>query len=141
MVAARAVLTALGMKKALQQVADTDHYDLSEPLHGVVAWALTAGVGLFVLAAAAILLRTTGRASTALVAGGLVLLCAGPAVAVVPALVALTVPAAAVAALLVLDRRTATQRGLIVRRPTAAPSRTACPGPSRRRACRRRRTP
>lgn len=99
------VLTALGMKKALQQVADTDHYDLSEPLHGVVAWALTGGVGLFVLAAAAILLRTTGRASTVLTAGGLVLLCAGPAVAVVPALLALTVLAAATA-LLLLDRRT-----------------------------------
>lgn len=99
------VLTALGMKKALQQVADTDHYDLSEPLHGVVAWALTGGVGIFVLAAAAILLRTTGRASPVLVAGGLALLCAGPAVAVVPALLALTV-LAAVTALLLLDRRT-----------------------------------
>ncbi|MFD3928869.1 low temperature requirement protein A [Streptomyces sp. NPDC058614] len=104
------VLTALGMKKALQQVADTDHYDLSEPLHGVVAWALTGGVGIFVLAAAAILLRTTGRASPVLVAGGLVLLCAGPAVAVVPALLALTVLAAATA-LLLLDRRTATHEG------------------------------
>ncbi|MFD9328850.1 low temperature requirement protein A [Streptomyces sp. NPDC060065] len=104
------VLTALGMKKALQQVADTDHYDLSEPLHGVVAWALTGGVGIFVLAAAAILLRTTGRASPVLVAGGLVLLCAGPAVAVVPALLALTVLAAATA-LLLLDRRTVTHEG------------------------------
>ncbi|WUC49920.1 low temperature requirement protein A [Streptomyces sp. NBC_00554] len=104
------VLTALGMKKALQQVADTDHYDLSEPLHGVVAWALTGGVGIFVLAAAAILLRTTGRASPVLVAGGLALLCAGPAVAVVPALLALTV-LAAVTALLLLDRRTATHEG------------------------------
>ncbi|MFC9847280.1 low temperature requirement protein A [Streptomyces sp. NPDC060223] len=101
------VLTALGMKKTLQQVADTHHYDLSEPLHGVVAWALTAGVGLFVLAAAAILLRTTGRASAALIAGGLVLLCAGPAVALIPALLALTLLAAAVAALVFLDRRTA----------------------------------
>lgn len=104
------VLTALGMKKALQQVADTDHYDLSEPLHGVVAWALTGGVGIFVLAAAAILLRTTGRASPVLVAGGLALLCAGPAVAVVPALLALTV-LAAVTALLLLDRRTVTHEG------------------------------
>lgn len=104
------VLTALGMKKALQQVADTDHYDLSEPLHGVVAWALTGGVGIFVLAAAAILLRTTGRASPVLAVGGLVLLCAGPAVAVVPALLALTVLAAATA-LLLLDRRTVTHEG------------------------------
>ncbi|WP_371599262.1 low temperature requirement protein A [Streptomyces sp. NBC_00564] len=104
------VLTALGMKKALQQVADTDHYDLSEPLHGVVAWALTGGVGIFVLAAAAILLRTTGRASPVLAIGGLVLLCAGPAVAVVPALLALTV-LAAVTALLLLDRRTVTHEG------------------------------
>ncbi|UUU24549.1 hypothetical protein [Streptomyces sp. DSM 40750] len=41
------VITALGMKKTLQQVADTDHYRLAEPLHGMPAWALADGAGLF----------------------------------------------------------------------------------------------
>jgi len=93
------VLTALGMKKSLHQVADTDHYELSEPLHGVVAWSLTGGVGLFLLAAAAIILRTSGHRPLALAAAGLFCLCAGPAVAHIPALLALTLLAAAVLAL------------------------------------------
>ncbi|TGA92607.1 low temperature requirement protein A, partial [Streptomyces sp. MZ04] len=87
------VLTALGMKKVLHQVADTGHYDLSEPLHGVVAWALPGGVGVFLAAAAAILLRTAGQRSVPLIAGGVLCLCAGAVVVVVPALVALVVVA------------------------------------------------
>lgn len=101
------VITALGMKKALQQVADTDKYGLSEPLHGVVAWALTGGVGVFLLASAAILLRTSGARPVALLAGGVALLCAGPVVALVPALAALAVLAAVVPGLLVLHGRVA----------------------------------
>ncbi|MGQ4385469.1 low temperature requirement protein A [Streptomyces sp. SAS_270] len=96
------VLTALGMKKSLHQVADTGHYNLSEPLHGVVAWSLTGGVGLFLVAAAAIILRTTGHRPRALAAAGLLCLCAGPAVAHIPALLALTLLAAAVPALSLL---------------------------------------
>ncbi|QIB47975.1 low temperature requirement protein A [Streptomyces aureoverticillatus] len=97
------VLTALGMKKVLKQVADTGHYDLSEPLHGVVAWALPGGVGVFLAAAAAILLRTAGQRSVPLIAGGALCLCAGVVVAVVPALVALVVLAGVVAGVLALE--------------------------------------
>ncbi|MEV0113296.1 low temperature requirement protein A [Streptomyces sp. NPDC050844] len=105
------VLTALGMKKVLKQVADTAHYDLSEPLHGVVAWALPGGVGVFLAAAAAILLRTAGQRSVPLIAGGGLCLCAGVVVAVVPALVALVVLAGVVAGVLVLEgRRTASTK-------------------------------
>ncbi|NGO11747.1 low temperature requirement protein A [Streptomyces sp. HC44] len=100
------VLTALGMKKALQQVADTGHYDLSEPLHGVVAWALPGGVGVFLVASAAILLRATGRRSVVLVVGGVLCLCAGVGVALIPALVALALLAGTVAGTLVLHGRT-----------------------------------
>ncbi|MET7696226.1 low temperature requirement protein A [Streptomyces sp. NPDC005485] len=96
------VLTALGMKKSLHQVADSGHYNLSEPLHGVVAWSLTGGVGLFLVAAAAIILRTTGHRPRALAAAGLLCLCAGPAVAHIPALLALTLLAVAVPALSLL---------------------------------------
>ncbi|MEU9012761.1 low temperature requirement protein A [Streptomyces sp. NPDC048479] len=99
------VLTALGMKTVLHQVADTEHYDLSEPLHGVVAWALAGGVGLFLLAAAAILLRTGGRRSVILIAGGLGCLCAGAVVVLMPALVALVLLAAAVTGMVVLRSR------------------------------------
>ncbi|MFE7777055.1 low temperature requirement protein A [Streptomyces sp. NPDC057445] len=96
------VLTALGTKAVLHQVADTEHYDLYEPLHGVVAWSLAGGVGVFLLAAAAILLRTGGRRPPVLVLGGFCCLAAGALVALVPALLALGLLAAAVVTLVVL---------------------------------------
>ncbi|MER6154935.1 low temperature requirement protein A [Streptomyces sp. NPDC001868] len=100
------VITALGMKKTLQQVADTDHYGLAEPLHGMPAWALAGGTGLFLLGAAAIRRRTTGRHTPVLIAGGAVCVAAGPLVALVPALAALAALAATVTALLLLHGRT-----------------------------------
>ncbi|MFH8623014.1 low temperature requirement protein A [Streptomyces vietnamensis] len=99
------VLCALGMKKVLQQVADTGHYDLAEPLHGAVAWSLTGGVGVYLLGAAAIGLRTSGRRPTALAVGGACCLAAGSLVGLVPALVALAVLAAAAAVLVGLHTR------------------------------------
>ncbi|MEU6975247.1 low temperature requirement protein A [Streptomyces sp. NPDC046371] len=93
------VLTALGMKKVLTQVADTGHYGLAEPLHGTVAWSLTGGVGVFLLGAAAIVLRCSGPRPTALLVGGVCCLAAGPLVALVPALLAMALLAAAVTAL------------------------------------------
>ncbi|MFH8370465.1 low temperature requirement protein A [Streptomyces sp. NPDC018031] len=100
------VLTALGLKSVLHQVADSDHYDLSEPLHGVVAWALPGGAGLFLLAGVAILLRTTGRNSPVLLAAGLGCLAAGAVVPLIPALLALALLASAVTAMAVLHSRT-----------------------------------
>ncbi|MBE8475567.1 low temperature requirement protein A [Streptomyces justiciae] len=101
------VLTALGMKKALTQIADTGHYDLTDPLHGVVAWALPGGVGVFLLASAALLFRTTSHRSPLLLAGGAVCLVAGPAVTFVPSLVALAALAALVTALVLVQDTTA----------------------------------
>ncbi|WP_328506235.1 low temperature requirement protein A [Streptomyces sp. NBC_00391] len=100
------VTTALGMKKTFQQVADTDHYGLAEPLHGMPAWALAGGAGVFLLGAAAIVLRTTGRRAPVLITGGAVCVAAGPLVALVPALVALTALAATTTAVLILHGRT-----------------------------------
>ncbi|MFF3332274.1 low temperature requirement protein A [Streptomyces sp. NPDC002888] len=100
------VITALGMKKTLHQVADTDHYDLAEPLHGLTAWAPAGGVGLFLLACAAILLRTAGHRSPVLLTGGVACLAVGPLVAMVPALLALGMLAGAVTGTLVLHGRT-----------------------------------
>ncbi|MEU7512818.1 low temperature requirement protein A [Streptomyces sp. NPDC042898] len=99
------VLCALGMKKVLQQVADTGHYGLAEPLHGVVAWSLTGGVGVYLLGAAAIVLRTTGRRPTALAVGGVCCLGAGPLVGLVPALPALAVLATTTTVLVTLHGR------------------------------------
>ncbi|MFC9701461.1 low temperature requirement protein A [Streptomyces sp. NPDC056943] len=99
------VLCALGMKKVLQQVADTGHYGLAEPLHGVVAWSLTGGVGVYLLGAAAIVLRTTGRRPTALAVGGVCCLGAGPLVGLVPALPALAVLAITTTVLVTLHGR------------------------------------
>ena len=100
------VITALGMKKTLQQVADTAHYGPAEPLHSMPAWALAGGAGLFLLGAAAILLRTTGHRAPVLIVGGVVCVAAGPLVALVPALVALAALAATITALLFLHGRT-----------------------------------
>ncbi|MEO3755504.1 low temperature requirement protein A [Streptomyces sp. B6B3] len=99
------VIAALGMKKVLQQVADTEHYDLSEPLHGIVAWALPGGVGVFLLGAAAILLRAGGRRSMVLLVGGPACLAAGGLVELVPALLALALLALAVLVMVVLHGR------------------------------------
>ncbi|GAA3082697.1 low temperature requirement protein A [Streptomyces roseofulvus] len=99
------VLCALGMKKVLQQVADTGHYGLAEPMHGVVAWSLPGGVGVFLLGAAAIGWRSSGRPPVALAAGGVAGLLAGPLVGLVPGLVALLALAVATTGLLAVHGR------------------------------------
>ncbi|WP_129843432.1 low temperature requirement protein A [Streptomyces sp. RFCAC02] len=93
------VLTSLGEKAALHHIADEHHYGLSEPLHGIVAWALPGGAGVFLLAAAAILLRVGRRPSPLLLVGGPALLAAGALVPLVPALAALLLLAAGVTVL------------------------------------------
>ncbi|WP_406863969.1 low temperature requirement protein A [Streptomyces sp. HUAS MG47] len=115
------VLTALGMKKVLQQVSDTGHYGLAEPLHGVAAWSLTGGVGVYLLGAAALAHRTTGRPSAALLAGGALCLVAGAAVTLVPALLALALLACAVATAVAVDGRVAARR----ERTATVPAQTA----------------
>ncbi|MGW2200905.1 low temperature requirement protein A [Streptomyces sp. NPDC001774] len=102
------VLCALGMKKVLQQVADTGHYGLAEPLHGVVAWSLTGGVGVFLLGGAAIVLRTSGRRPTVLAVGGVCALGSGALVGLVPAMVALVLLAVGLTTLVFLHGRAAT---------------------------------
>ncbi|MFI7241804.1 low temperature requirement protein A [Streptomyces qinglanensis] len=94
------VLTALGVKKALHQVADSEHYPLTEPLHGLAAWALTGGAALFLFGAAAILLRSDrARRPVVLPVVGAVLLPAGALVQLVPALLALALVAGTLTAI------------------------------------------
>lgn len=44
------VVTALGLKKVLEYVGDSEHHDLSDPLKGVALGALVGGVVLYLLA-------------------------------------------------------------------------------------------
>ena len=44
------VVTALGLKKVMQYVADTDHHELADPLKGVALGALVGGVVVYLLA-------------------------------------------------------------------------------------------
>lgn len=55
------MLLALGMKKVLEYVADTEHHDLSDPLKGMGLAALVAGVVVYLLGQAAFYFRCTGR--------------------------------------------------------------------------------
>lgn len=99
------VLLALGLKKVLEYVSDSEHHELGEALHGVPAYALTGGAGLFILGLAAFTVRTTGRARWLGVAVGGLLLVAGPVVEQVPALLALAAVTAVVGGLTVAGAR------------------------------------
>jgi low temperature requirement protein LtrA len=44
------VLLALGLKKVLEYVGDTEHHTLSDPLKGMPLWAMYGGVVLYLLA-------------------------------------------------------------------------------------------
>jgi low temperature requirement protein LtrA len=55
------VLLALGMKKVLEYVADTEHHDVSDPLQGIGLTALVLGVVVYLLGQAAFYFRCTGR--------------------------------------------------------------------------------
>jgi low temperature requirement protein LtrA len=51
------VFLALGLKKVIESVADTDHHDLADPLTGIPLIALYGGVALYLLAHVAFRLR------------------------------------------------------------------------------------
>lgn len=52
-------MLALGLKKVLEYVSDTDHHDLSDPLKSVALTALVLGVVLYLLAQVAFIARTS----------------------------------------------------------------------------------
>ena len=47
---AAVVVVALGLKKVLEYVSDTEHHDLSDPLKGVALGALVVGVAVYLAA-------------------------------------------------------------------------------------------
>ena len=69
------VLTALGLKKVLEYVGDTDAHDLGDPLKGVALLALYGGVFVYLLGHVAFRWRTMQQVTPGrlVAAGGLVL--------------------------------------------------------------------
>jgi low temperature requirement protein LtrA len=68
------VLLALGMKKVLEYVADTEHHDLSDPLKGIGLTALVLGVVVYLLGQAAVYFRCTGRVKVFRIGAALLLI-------------------------------------------------------------------
>ncbi|WP_433167771.1 low temperature requirement protein A [Kribbella sp. CA-247076] len=80
------ILLALGLKKVLEYVGDTEHHHLDDPLKGIGLYALFAGVILYLLGHVGFKWRTMHRVSVSrLVTAGLAL-AAVPLVTKVPAL-------------------------------------------------------
>ncbi len=60
-IVAGVVLLALGMKKVLEYVSDTEHHDLSDPLKGAALFALVAGVIVHLLGQSAFYYRCVAQ--------------------------------------------------------------------------------
>jgi low temperature requirement protein LtrA len=97
------VLTALGLKKVLEYVGDTEHHTLADKLYGVPLWAMYGGVALYLLAHVAFALRSYGVAKVQRLVLAAVLLALVPVMATQPALVSLGVLAALLVALNVFE--------------------------------------
>ena len=70
------LLTALGLKKVLEYVADTDHHELSDPLKGVALGALVVGLVTYLVAHVVFKYLASRAVSTARLAAAAVLLAA-----------------------------------------------------------------
>ncbi|HET6503403.1 MAG TPA: low temperature requirement protein A [Amycolatopsis sp.] len=98
------VLVALGMKKALLYVADTEHYPPSEPLHGLALWALTCGTALYLVGLSSLRRRNLGSWNTQRLVLAVALVATTPLLGTLPAVLLVVVVAAACAALVTFER-------------------------------------
>jgi low temperature requirement protein LtrA len=97
------ILLALGLKKVLEYVGDTEHHDLADPLKGIGLYALFGGVVIYLLGHVGFKWRTMHRVGVSrLITAGLALV-AVPLVAKVPALGQLGVLTALLAALVAFE--------------------------------------
>ena len=97
------VLVALGLKKVLEYVGDTEHHTLTDPLKGVALAALVGGVAIYLLAHVVFKRLTVHTwSSIRLVTAGALLL-AWPLLGKVPAIGQLGVVAAVLLACLVVE--------------------------------------
>lgn len=98
------VLVALGLKKALLYVADTEHHAPGEALHGVPAWTLTGGLALYLIALSSLRKRNLGSWNHQRLVVAVLLVAATPLLEHVPAAVLVLIVAAVVLALIAFER-------------------------------------
>ncbi len=80
------VLLALGLKKVLEYVGDTEHHHLDDPLKGIGLYALYFGVVLYLLGHVGFKWRTTRKLGISRLITAALCVVAVPAIAKVPAL-------------------------------------------------------
>ncbi len=97
------VFLALGMKKVVTYVADTDHHELTEALHGLPLYALFGGAILYLLGHIGFRLRNIGSLSRTRASAVVTLAVLLPLAAHVPAIVALGLVAAVLAVLVAFE--------------------------------------
>ena len=97
------VLLALGMKKVLEYVGDSQDHDLSDPLTGVSLFALVGGVAIYLVGHVAFKWRTQHVLYWPRLVAAAVLVALSPLLGQVPALVALAVVALVTVALVVFE--------------------------------------
>jgi low temperature requirement protein LtrA len=97
------VMLALGLKKVLTYVGDTEHHSLSDVLYGPPLWAMYGGTVLYLLAHVAFAWRCYRAFKLYRLAAAVVLLVLAPLVANLPALASLGVLSAVLIALNVAE--------------------------------------
>lgn len=93
------VLLALGLKKVLEYVGDTEHHTLSDKLYGLPLWALYGGVAMYLLAHVGFSYRCARHLKILRLVTAVVLVALVPLVANLPSLASLGVLAAVLIAL------------------------------------------
>jgi low temperature requirement protein LtrA len=97
------ILLALGLKKVLEYVGDTEHHHLDDPLKGVGLFALFVGVALYLLGHVGFKRRTVHQWSVYRLITAALVLIAIPLVTNVPALGQLAVLAALLTVLVAFE--------------------------------------
>jgi low temperature requirement protein LtrA len=97
------VLIALGLKKVLEYVGDSEHHELSDPLTGIGLYALYGGVVMYLVGQVAFKARTVGTVNPIRLGAAVVLLALIPVAAQVPALAGLAILAAVVVVLVAIE--------------------------------------
>ena len=97
------VLLSLGLKKAIGYVAGVDEHTLADPLYGVPMAALFGGTALYLLAHVWFKHCMTGKLSVLRIVVAVLLVALAPVLALVPALVSLSVLAVVVMAMVGIE--------------------------------------
>ncbi|WUJ68608.1 low temperature requirement protein A [Kribbella soli] len=100
------ILLAVGLKKVLEYVGDTEHHHLRQPVHGVGLFALFVGVVLYLLGHVGFKRRTVHRWSLPRLTTAAVLLLTIPLVHGLPALAQIATLAAVLTALVTFESST-----------------------------------